>query len=292
MSICFPLNIAGGSSYFLDNTFISGYEMAIRTISIAHDNTSTSLNPVRITMETNNYPVATIAVLYPNRKPSTTCNIILQSIDMIYGVNFTVDGPHKVSINFSCGVNIMAPAPPPTGLPVRTAAAVAKPTSAKFLQAKLEDDSESESESEEEEEEQYEEELSEEEEASEEDESEEEEQEVDDGIVRGPKGIRYKDELVGSGALAGPRSSVAIRYVGRFAHNNKEFDRSGKKPLAFKMGKHEVIDGMELGIQGMRVGGSRTILIPSSLGYGKEGAPPVIPPNSNLVFEVDLVRSK
>jgi FKBP-type peptidyl-prolyl cis-trans isomerase len=68
------------------------------------------------------------------------------------------------------------------------------------------------------------------------------------------------------------------------------FDTSvGRAPIQFQLGAGQVIPGFEQGIVGMKVGGKRRLTIPPSLGYGSAGRPPTIPPNSTLVFDVDLV---
>jgi FKBP-type peptidyl-prolyl cis-trans isomerase len=68
------------------------------------------------------------------------------------------------------------------------------------------------------------------------------------------------------------------------------FDSSvGKSPFQFKLGAGQVIQGWDQGVAGMRVGGTRTLIIPSSMGYGATGVPGVIPPNTALVFNVDVL---
>lgn len=75
--------------------------------------------------------------------------------------------------------------------------------------------------------------------------------------------------------------------MGKLA-NGKVFDRSESFP--FKLGVGSVIKGWDLGVAGMAVGGKRTLIIHPSLGYGKSGSPPVIPPNATLIFEVQLKK--
>lgn len=83
-----------------------------------------------------------------------------------------------------------------------------------------------------------------------------------------------------------------MRYVGRL-QNGKQFDANTKgKPFAFKLGKGEVIGGWDEGLKGMQVGGERRLTIPPKMGYGARGAPPDIPGNSTLVFDVKLVEIK
>jgi FKBP-type peptidyl-prolyl cis-trans isomerase len=103
-----------------------------------------------------------------------------------------------------------------------------------------------------------------------------------------PSGLHYADLAVGQGPAAGPGNTVAVRYTG-WLTNGREFDASRDRPLEFRIGNHEVIDGWDEGLTGMKVGGKRKLVIPPSLGYGAEGSPPVIPANATLIFEVELV---
>jgi FKBP-type peptidyl-prolyl cis-trans isomerase len=84
---------------------------------------------------------------------------------------------------------------------------------------------------------------------------------------------------------------LQVQYVGRLQKNNKIFD-SSKKPFQFRLGRHEVISGWEIGCQGMKIGEQRKLTIPPEKGYGKSGSPPVIPSNATLVFDVTLVGIK
>ena len=98
------------------------------------------------------------------------------------------------------------------------------------------------------------------------------------------------DEVVGTGAEAKTGDAVSVHYVGTLT-NGTEFDSSRKRnqPFKFTLGQGRVIKGWDQGVVGMKVGGKRKLTIPPSLGYGARGAPPVIPPNSTLVFEIELV---
>ena len=93
----------------------------------------------------------------------------------------------------------------------------------------------------------------------------------------------------GSGPAAKTGDSVSIDYTGSLKSTGKEFDSSkGKRPITFQLGGG-VIPGFTLGVTGMKLGEKRKIVIPSVLGYGARGAGGVIPPNADLVFEIELV---
>jgi len=103
-----------------------------------------------------------------------------------------------------------------------------------------------------------------------------------------------KDEMkAGTGTEAKSGNTVSVHYTGWLVNGTK-FDSSVDRgqPFSFHLGKGEVIPGWDQGVQGMKVGGKRRLHIPSSLGYGPNGAPPVIPPNATLIFEVELLDVK
>ncbi|KAI9101991.1 hypothetical protein DFS34DRAFT_441195 [Phlyctochytrium arcticum] len=107
-------------------------------------------------------------------------------------------------------------------------------------------------------------------------------------------GLIVEDVTAGTGTKAKPGKKVSVRYIGRLT-NGKVFDSNTKgSPFNFRLGGGEVIRGWDQGIAGMSVGGSRKLTIPPSLAYGPRGAPPDIPPNATLEFEVKLleVRNK
>jgi len=106
-------------------------------------------------------------------------------------------------------------------------------------------------------------------------------------------GLRYVDLELGHGELAEPGHQVVIHYVGTLS-DDSVFDSSRERgtPFEFGLGKSQVIRGFEEGVTGMRVGGKRRLLIPPDLGYGERGSPPKIPPNSLLIFEVELLDVK
>ncbi|KAI9144008.1 hypothetical protein BKA69DRAFT_1057693 [Paraphysoderma sedebokerense] len=104
-----------------------------------------------------------------------------------------------------------------------------------------------------------------------------------------PNGLVIEDIKGGSGPKAKPGRKVSVRYIGRLK-NGKVFDKNTSgAPFQFQLGRGEVIKGWDMGIQGMNVGGQRKLTIPAALAYGKRGAPPDIPPNSTLEFEVKLL---
>lgn len=110
------------------------------------------------------------------------------------------------------------------------------------------------------------------------------------------KGAKPPTELVtkeieeGSGEEAKSGDEVSVQYVGVDYKSGKEFDSSWSRsePFSFTLGKGEVIPGWDQGVEGMKVGGRRELIIPPELGYGKAGSPPAIPPNETLVFVIDL----
>jgi FKBP-type peptidyl-prolyl cis-trans isomerase len=107
--------------------------------------------------------------------------------------------------------------------------------------------------------------------------------------------LKTNDVVVGTGAQALKGNTVTVHYRGwlyKNGYRGKKFDSSldAGQPFTFKLGAGEVIEGWDRGIEGMRVGGKRELIIPSQLAYGEKGAPPDIPPNSILDFEVQLLE--
>jgi FKBP-type peptidyl-prolyl cis-trans isomerase len=115
----------------------------------------------------------------------------------------------------------------------------------------------------------------------------------DKGDRKSQGGVEYEDLKVGDGAEAKKGDRVKVFYTGWLAENNKKFDSNvgAPEPIAFtlKSGPGGVITGWVEGVAGMKVGGKRKLYIPSELGYGARGAGRDIPPNADLVFEVELV---
>ena len=108
-------------------------------------------------------------------------------------------------------------------------------------------------------------------------------------------GLEYEDTQVGSGASPRPGQTCVMHYTGWLWTNNAKgakFDSSldRNEPFDFAIGRGQVIAGWDEGIMTMKVGGKRTLRIPPQLGYGAQGYPGAIPPNSTLLFEVELLR--
>lgn len=108
--------------------------------------------------------------------------------------------------------------------------------------------------------------------------------------VESPSGLVIEDLKIGEGPQAMTGNKVTVDYTGTLTDGTK-FDSSKdrNKPFIFTLGVGQVIQGWDQGIVGMQVGGKRKLTIPAELGYGAEGAGALIPPNSTLIFEVELL---
>ena len=113
--------------------------------------------------------------------------------------------------------------------------------------------------------------------------------------------VEIIDRVVGKGKEATLGSNVAVNYTGWLhkplapKQRGRKFDSSldaGRTPIEFQLGAGRVIKGWEQGVAGMKVGGKRTLVIPSALAYGKRGAGGMIPPDADLIFDVELVNVK
>jgi len=119
-----------------------------------------------------------------------------------------------------------------------------------------------------------------------------------------PSGVIYRDKVIGKGAPVRSGMRIKVHYTGWLKAGakadgmpikGKQFDSSRKKgvPLPIRFGpRAAVIVGWKKGLQGMRVGGRRLLVIPSRLGYGRRGFGRVIPPNADLVFDVEVVSGR
>ncbi|HMW01461.1 MAG TPA: FKBP-type peptidyl-prolyl cis-trans isomerase [Acidobacteriota bacterium] len=107
------------------------------------------------------------------------------------------------------------------------------------------------------------------------------------------KELKIEDVAVGKGAAAKTGQEVTVHYTGTLLNGTKfDSSRDGGKPYTFTLGAGTVIKGWDQGIVGMKAGGKRKLTIPADLAYGSSGRPPVIPPDSPLLFDVELVSVK
>lgn len=113
-------------------------------------------------------------------------------------------------------------------------------------------------------------------------------------MVTTDSGLRYEDQQVGDGAAAVRGDKVAVHYTGWLNEKDqrgKKFDSSVDRgqTFTFLLGAGRVIKGWDEGVAGMKIGGKRTLYIPAALGYGARGAGRSIPPNADLIFDVELL---
>ncbi|MEO6057206.1 MAG: FKBP-type peptidyl-prolyl cis-trans isomerase [Gemmatimonadales bacterium] len=109
-------------------------------------------------------------------------------------------------------------------------------------------------------------------------------------MTKAPSGLWYADEAAGQGPEAQPGQAVRVHYTG-WLTDGKKFDssRDHGEPFEFTLGAGQVISGWDEGVKGMKVGGRRKLVLPPRMAYGEAGAPPDIPPNSTLVFDVEVL---
>ena len=113
-------------------------------------------------------------------------------------------------------------------------------------------------------------------------------------MITTPSGLQFEDTVTGTGAEAKAGQQVSVHYTGWLYDDGvkgAKFDSSKDRndPFEFALGGGQVIKGWDEGVQGMKVGGTRVLVIPPALGYGARGAGGVIPPNATLMFEVELL---
>ena len=113
-------------------------------------------------------------------------------------------------------------------------------------------------------------------------------------VITTTSGLQYEDTVEGSGDVAQAGQYVSVHYTGWLYEGGvkgAKFDSSKDRgqPFQFPLAAGHVIRGWDEGVQGMKVGGTRILVIPAQLGYGARGAGGVIPPNATLMFEVDLL---
>ena len=111
-------------------------------------------------------------------------------------------------------------------------------------------------------------------------------------VVETKSGLKYEDTKVGDGKEAKKGDTVSVHYTGWLAKDKKKFDSSHdrNRPFSFPLGAGKVIKGWDEGVAGMKVGGKRKLMIPAKLAYGNRAVGGVIPANSDLVFEVELIK--
>lgn len=112
--------------------------------------------------------------------------------------------------------------------------------------------------------------------------------------VNGDQGLQYVDISAGCGRAVQAGDNVLVNYTGWLQSTGAEFDSSiGKTPFEVdNVGQAQVITGWNTGLVGMKLGGTRRLIIPAALGYGSSGSPPTIPPNATLVFDITVVGFK
>ena len=107
-----------------------------------------------------------------------------------------------------------------------------------------------------------------------------------------PAKLEIKDIVKGKGKTAKAESNLTMQYVGVAYSTGQQFDASwdNGQPFQFQLGTGQVIPGWDEGIEGMKVGGRRQLIIPPDMAYGPQGSPPAIGPNETLIFIVDLLE--
>ena len=116
-----------------------------------------------------------------------------------------------------------------------------------------------------------------------------------DNMTTTKSGLKYIDHQVGSGEVAMKGNTVSVHYTGWLYVDGKrgmKFDSSADRnmPFEFRLGTGKVIPGWDEGVDGMKVGGKRELIVPPDLGYGARGAAGIIPANATLDFEVELLK--
>jgi len=116
-------------------------------------------------------------------------------------------------------------------------------------------------------------------------------------MTKTPSGLQYEDVKVGTGDSPKRGQLVVVHYTGWLWKNGAKGDKFDSsvdrgQPITFPIGTGRVIKGWDEGVGTMKAGGKRILLIPPDLAYGSGGRPPVIPPNSTLIFEVELLEIK
>jgi len=117
-------------------------------------------------------------------------------------------------------------------------------------------------------------------------------------VVTTPSGLRFEDHVAGDGPVVNAGMNVSVHYTGWLNAGDDQkgakFDSSVDRgqPFSFPLGAGRVIRGWDEGVAGMKIGGMRTLYIPANLGYGARGAGQVIPPNADLIFDVEVLGAR
>jgi len=117
------------------------------------------------------------------------------------------------------------------------------------------------------------------------------------GVVMTDSGLAYEDVEIGTGATAEVGKIAVIHLTGWLDDQGQKGEkficsRDLGEPVSFKLGTKRVMQGWNIGVDGMKVGGKRTLMIPSALAYGAKGVDDVVPPNADLIFDVELLDVK
>lgn len=112
-----------------------------------------------------------------------------------------------------------------------------------------------------------------------------------DGEMQELAGLQYIEEQEGDGASPQPGQRVTVHYTGWLTDGSRfDSSRTSGRPFTFNIGAGMVIQGWDVGVATMKIGGKRRLIIPSTMGYGAGGYPPVIPPAATLIFDVELLE--
>lgn len=117
-------------------------------------------------------------------------------------------------------------------------------------------------------------------------------------VILTESGLKYIDLEAGTGPTAKVGKIAVIHFIGWLDDNGEKGEeifnsrRDRGKPVLFKLGTDNVIKGWNIGVAGMKFGGKRRLMVPSALGYGATGGGDVIPPNADLIFDIELIEVK
>ena len=116
-------------------------------------------------------------------------------------------------------------------------------------------------------------------------------QAAEEVMVKTSSGLQYADLVVGSGREAHAGETATVHYTGTLVDGTKlDSSKDRNKPFSFRLGAGHVIKGWDEGVEGMKIGGTRKLVIPPELGYGARGAGSTIPSNATLIFQVELLE--